>query len=193
MTLILRRLNFWCTSAVDWHCFFLPLIPLIAAEIFEPQISLMTLILRRLNFRMRLAQLIDTVFFSRWSRWLPLRFLNRRLRWWHWFFADWIFGCASAINSTDGWRKKRNLLIIYSKIYSVFTFCHLGGISFFEPQINEKAAPMSGFFQLYIDYVYSTMLGSSRPRCFFLSTPFRMMPITKAAMPKQANMTRGHV
>lgn len=40
---------------------------------------------------------------------------------------------------------------------------------------------------------YSTMLGSSRPRCFFLSTPLRMMPMIRAAMPKQASMTRGHV
>ena len=37
------------------------------------------------------------------------------------------------------------------------------------------------------------MLGSSNPRCCFLSTAFRTMPRMRAAMPKQASITNGQV
>ena len=37
------------------------------------------------------------------------------------------------------------------------------------------------------------MLGSSRPRCCFLSTTFRMTPRMRAAMPKHASITSGQV
>ena len=43
-----------------------------------------------------------------------------------------------------GCREKRNLLIIYSKIYSVFTFYRLCGISFFEPQITQMTLILRG-------------------------------------------------
>lgn len=37
------------------------------------------------------------------------------------------------------------------------------------------------------------MLGSSSPRCFFLSTALRMIPMTSAAMPRHASMINGAV
>ena len=46
------------------------------------------------------------------------------------------------------------------------------------------------FDDVSLDYL---MFGSSSPIPFFLSTTFSTKPRMRAAIPKQANMTRGHV
>lgn len=57
----------------------------------------------------------------------------------------------------------------------------------------QKVILLRGALFIAFGLMIYLMFGSSSPRCFLASTRFKMTPMMRAATPKQANMTNGHV